>query len=211
MAIKWRSIDLHQLSSFGGLFSSKSMLFDGFLSRNNRLQLWKGQVQSPNCVKITKSVKTHGNPYRLRTRGTPNVCRNKTRFRRCLWPSHVLSAFLGFGRFVPRHSGAGWHGKLFRLNEKSKAKVFPSRWFLSKVNMEEINQNQITNSRGRGKYQRINGAAVPSLWKKNKNVSIVVFFFADQIPINNFDRFLIVKSPRRILKERQVEVVRCGS
>ena len=87
------------------------------------------------------------------TRQTPNVCRNAARFRRCLWPSHVLSAFLGFfGRFVPRHSGAGWHGKLFRLNEKSKAKVFPSRWFLSKVNMEEINQDQITNSRGRGKY-----------------------------------------------------------
>ena len=153
MAIKWRSIDLHQLSSFGCHFSSKSMLFDGFLSRNNRLQLWKGQVQTvwKSQTKLMEIITG------CETRGTPNVavmqpvsdvaCDHRT-----YW---VLS--LVFGRFVPRHSGASWHGKLFRLNEKSKAKVFPSRWFLSKVNMEEINQGQITNSRGRGKYQRING------------------------------------------------------
>ena len=43
--------------------------------------------------------------------------------------------------------------------------------------MEEINQDQITNSRGRGKYQRINGPQYQVFGKKNKNMSIVGFFF----------------------------------
>lgn len=163
------------------------MLFDGFLSRNNRLQLWKGQVQtvwkSQKCQDSWKSLqitKPGGLPMFAVIKPVSDVaCDHRT-----YW---VLS--LVFGRFVPRHSGAGWHGKLFRLNEKSKAKVFPSRWFLSKVNMEEINQDQITNSRGRGKYQRINGPQY-QVFEKNKQKRVhCSFFFAKKIPINNFDRF----------------------